>query len=96
VWVDFLGGLHQWQSSWCKGEKYDNMEGDLNYYDHIRSLGFRGIREPMTLWGLILQSVGCICTYKAHGKAGHGQESAGHMCRSKWHRHIAHSRLLIS
>jgi hypothetical protein len=31
VWVDFFGGLHSWQISWCKGEKRDNKEWDLNY-----------------------------------------------------------------
>ena len=30
-WVDFFGGLQNWQNSWYKGEKFDNKEWDLNY-----------------------------------------------------------------
>jgi hypothetical protein len=31
VWVDFFGGLHEWQILWYKEEKCDNKEWDLNY-----------------------------------------------------------------
>ena len=48
VWVDFFGGSHEWQNSWCKGEKGDNKEWELNYaHPFPRVSGYQRVSDIM-------------------------------------------------
>jgi hypothetical protein len=57
MWVDFFGGLHQWQISWYKGEKRDNKEWDLNYEDPFPT----GYEKVCDIMGIDITEFRVLC-----------------------------------
>jgi hypothetical protein len=57
VWVEFFGGLHNDKLRDVR-ERNVTIRNEI-CTTNIRSLGFRDIRESVTLWRLMEHSLGC-------------------------------------